>query len=210
MAYVGRPETHQVRGCAMTYLGHGLSDAGRHEDALSVKEAQLSMRRRLGDAEYNILAVQGNLAVTYDRLGRHDSALHMKRDVYSGRLKLHGEEHEETLRAATNYARSLLNLKRYAETKTLLRKTIPVASRVLGNSNHLALAIRAMYAQTLYADQAATLEDLRDAVTTLEETARTARRVLGGAYPTVVRMEQALGHARAVLRARETPSPGSS
>ena len=67
-----------------------------------------------------------------------------------------------------------------------------------------------MYAQTLYADQAATLDDLRDAVTTLEETARTARRVLGGAYPTVVRMEQALGHARAVLRARETQSLGSS
>ena len=100
----------------------------------------------------------------------------------------------------------LLNLKRYAETKTLLRKTIPVASRVLGE-NHLALAIRAMYAQTLYADQAATLDDLRDAVTTLEETARTARRVLGGAYPTVVRMEQALRHARAAIRARETPSP---
>ena len=28
----------------------------------------------------------------------------MQRDVYSGRLKLNGEEHEETLRAANNYA----------------------------------------------------------------------------------------------------------
>ena len=51
----------------------------------------------------------------------------------------------------------------------------------------------------------ATLDDLREAVTTLEETERTARRVLGRAHPIVVAMEQSLRNARAALRARETP-----
>ena len=62
----------------------------------------------------------------------------------------------------------------------------------------------------LYADPAATLDDLREAVTTLEETLRIGKRVLGSTYPDVVRMEESLRDARALLaalRARETP-PG--
>jgi len=57
----------------------------------------------------------------------------------------------------------------------------------------------------------ATLRELREAVTTIEETARTARRVLGGAHPVAKQIEQvSLRDARAALRARETPSPGSA
>ena len=50
----------------------------------------------------------------------------------------------------------------------------------------------------------ATLEDLREAVNTLEETAQTARRVLGGAHPTATGIETSLRNSRAMLRARET------
>ena len=56
----------------------------------------------------------------------------------------------------------------------------------------------------------ATLDDLREAATTLEETERTARRVLGGAHPLTGGIEQSLQYAQARLRARETPSPGSA
>jgi hypothetical protein len=66
-----------------------------------------------------------------------------------------------------------------------------------------------IYAMALFADDAATLDDLSEAVTTLEEVAPIARRVLGGAHPLVVNIERALQIARAKLRARETPSPGS-
>ena len=58
-------------------------------------------------------------------------------------------------------------------------------------------------------DTGATLDDLREAVTTLEDTARTARRVLGGAHPTTKGIGLSLGNARAALRARETPPSGS-
>ena len=53
----------------------------------------------------------------------------------------------------------------------------------------------------------ATLDDLREAVTTLEDTVRIARRVLGGTHPLTKYMEQYLQDARAALAARETPSP---
>ena len=64
--------------------------------------------------------------------------------------------------------------------------------------------MRACYGQSLYMDADATLDDLREAVTTLEDAARTARRVLGGAYPITVGIETCLRGARATLHARET------
>ena len=61
----------------------------------------------------------------------------------------------------------------------------------------------------IYRDAGATLDDLREAVTTLEKSERTARRVHGGAHPLTVDIELNLRKARAVLRAREA-SPGSA
>ena len=193
----------------MGTLGNGLSDAGRHADALSVREAELAMRRRLGDRESNILAVQSNLAATYRSLGRFEEALQMKRDGYTGHLNLYGTEHRETLIEANNYAASLLDLQRFAEAKTLLRKTMPVSRRVLGESDDTTLQMRLTYAMALYKDSTATLDDLNEAVEMLEETTRTARRVMGGAHPTTTAHEAALQEARAVLSARET-SPTSN
>ena len=59
------------------------------------------------------------------------------------------------------------------------------------------------YALALYKDDGATLDDLREAVTTLEDTARTAQRVFGRAHPMVVQLERSLRESRAALRARE-------
>ena len=71
--------------------------------------------------------------------------------------------------------------------------------------------MRILYAQALYKDASATLDDLREAVTTLEEIERIARRVLGGAHPDTVGIGHSLQVARAALRAREkTPPPGSA
>ena len=70
--------------------------------------------------------------------------------------------------------------------------------------------MRGLYAQALYLDTGASLDDLREAVTTLEELERTTRRVLGGAHPDVVGIENFLRDARAALRARETPPSGSA
>ena len=61
------------------------------------------------------------------------------------------------------------------------------------------------YARALYLDAGATLDDLREAVTTLEEIHGTARRVFGGAHPLTGWIEKDLPDARAALRACETP-----
>ena len=204
--YVGRPETDQARCMAMTELGNGLCDAGHDEDALSVREADLAMRLRLGASDFNLLIVQGNLAISYEKLGRNEEALRMSRDVYSRSLKLHGEENVETLRAAYNHAYYLCSLQRYAEARSLLRRTLPVVRRVLGEGHRLTFKMSWKYGDALYKDAGATLDDLREALTALEEAERTARRVFGGAHPDTVEIEGRLLLARAALRARETPS----
>ena len=64
--------------------------------------------------------------------------------------------------------------------------------------------MRWCYAKSLYEDDSATLDDLREAVATLEDIERTARRVLGGRHPNTVDIGQSLQIARAVLRVRES------
>ena len=208
--YVGRPETDRVHGMAMNLLGLGLSEAGYEEDALSVKEAELSTARRVGASEDSILVAQSNLATSYHQLGRLEETNRMLGDVYSGYCRLLGEDGETSLALAYNYANSFSELRRFEEAKALLRKTLPVARRVLGESHELTLRMRRIYAQTLYKDDAVTLDDLREAVTILEDAERTARRVLGGANPITMRIVAALRNARAALRARKTPSPPAS
>ena len=84
-----------------------------------------------------------------------------------------------------------------------MRKTVPVARRVLYENNEITISLRKIYARALAADPKATLGDIRKAVTILEELQRTARRLLGGAHPDVARMERSLRNAQALLRARE-------
>jgi hypothetical protein len=65
--------------------------------------------------------------------------------------------------------------------------------------------MRCNYAISLNGPDGATLDDLREAVTTLVDAGRLARRVLGGAHPITSAIEDALRRSRAALRARETP-----
>ena len=106
---------------------------------------------------------------------------------------------------------SLRDLEHFGEAKSLLRRLIPVARRVLRESNTITLRMRKVYAHALYKDADATLDDLREAVTTLKDTERSARRVLGGSHPLTMAFELDLKDTRAALRARETqPSAGGA
>ena len=104
---------------------------------------------------------------------------------------------------ASNYALSLIDLQRFEEARSVLRKMVPVARRVLGDCDRNTFTLRWHYALALYLDTGATLDDLREAVVTLEDTVRIVRRVLGGAHPTTEGLVKDLRNARAALRARE-------
>ena len=187
----------------MNLLGNGLHDAEHYGDAMAVQEAELAMARRLGTTEEYILNAQGNLAATYHMLRRFEEAIDMYRDVYHGFVKLNGEKDRDTLMVAENYATSLVSLQRFEEAKALLRKMMQVARRVLGESDSTTLRMRWNYAVALYRDPDASLDDIREAVETIEDTERTARRVLGSAHPIAEGVKNALQNARAALGARQ-------
>ena len=63
--------------------------------------------------------------------------------------------------------------------------------------------LRKIYGDSLCRADGATLDDVREAVETLEDTERTARRVLGAAHPTTVGIERSLRESRQVLSAHE-------
>ena len=63
--------------------------------------------------------------------------------------------------------------------------------------------MRLIYAMALYKADGATLEDLREAVTTLGDLVRTARRLLGGSHPVANGIEGYLRDAQKTLCTRE-------
>ena len=186
---------------AMGALGNGLYEVGHDEDALSVREADVSLKFRLGVSEERILATQSNIAQTYMQLGKLNDACRLMRYVYFGYLKAHGEEDRRTLLAASNYAASLTVVERLAEANSVIRKVMPVAQRVLGNNDEVTLKMRMNHANWLVEDPNATLKNVNEAIDTLEEIEPTVRRVFGIAHPFMADVERSLEYSRATLRA---------
>ena len=91
------------------------------------------------------------------------------------------------------------------------RREIRSASSSVVTASRTSLSVAQLpsvviYAETLYLNPGAKLDDLSEAVTTLEDAERIARRVLGGAHPVTRGIEHHLRNSRAVLRAREAQS----
>ena len=68
--------------------------------------------------------------------------------------------------------------------------------------------MRTTYARALFGDAAATLDDVRESVTTLGDVERIAQRVFGREHPLTKEVEREMQHARAALRVRETQPLG--
>ena len=196
----GPQEPHHLRVDAVEGL-HAVEAVQAVDDVY----ARIGQRQGLRDAAAGDgqRAVLGNIANSYHKLGQHEQAVCMRREVYTRSLKLFGEGHKETLVEVNNYAADLFELRRFDEAKSLLRKAIPVARRALGNSNENTLRLRWNYARALCNDPSATPDDLREAVTRLEELAPYARRILGGTHPGTTVIELSLRDAQAALRTAE-------
>ena len=82
-----------------------------------------------------------------------------------------------------------------------LRKNARDLRRSLKKRDKKKPRMRWIYGTALYRDTSATLDDLREAVTTLEDAERISRRVMGGAHPTTEGIEDDLQEARAALNA---------
>ena len=152
---------------------------------------------------------QGGLANTYQLLGKHEQALLLRRDVHAGQLRILGWENINTLTTTNNYASLLKELQRYEEAKSLICKTMPVARRVLGEFHEVTIKMLWVHADILCENNSSTLDDLRELLNTLEDSARGAKQVYGASHPFAKGFLYHIECSRLVIAARETPSPGS-
>ena len=200
--------------CAMQVLGSGLSEAKHHEDALHVKEAQLSMMRRLGDSEDNMLIMQMNLAISYLRLGRLEEALQMKRDVYSGHSRHRdlGPLHQNTLKAALNLSTALVNAGDYAEARAFTRDQTELARRALGADHPVTLDFQWGYSRAFTLDKGVSAEQLGEVATALEKTLEVSQRVRGREHPQTcnIRDELTIAKTKEEIARRPGECPGDA
>ena len=81
----------------------------------------------------------------------------------------------------------------------------PPVARGDAKSRDVGRIVRRAHALALYEDDASTLDDLREAVTILEDSVRITRRVFGGTHPLTTKIEDRLQKSRAALRALWCP-----
>ena len=133
----------------------------------------------------------------YTRLGRHQEALDLDRELYarSVALKLTGDL---AFRYALSLSKSLLDTRRFTEAKSLLREQYPKARQALGAEAEVVLNLRWNYAAALYAADGPR-DDVIEAVAILEELLTTARRIYGTHHHFPGFMQKDLEAARSKL-----------
>ena len=198
----------------MTELGNGLDAANHYEDALSVMEAEMSMLRRVGASEIDLLVAQNNLGCTYQRLGRLEDALQMKRDVYSGHSRHRdlGPLHQNTLKAALNLSTALVNAGDYAEARAFTRDQTELARRALGADHPVTLDFQWGYSRAFTLDKGVSAEQLGEVATALEKTLEVSQRVRGREHPQTCNIRNELTIAKTKEAIARTPGecPGDA
>ena len=187
----------QTRYCSDRQLAHGLFEAKRHDEALSVWEVDVATEERLGTSELNTLLTRGNLVLGYYNVGRIDDALRLQREVYAGyqSIDVSSELRRECLDSAVSNLIELLGATReFEEAKSLAREKIPAIIDRHGPDHTLTLEVRTWYARALFLEG----EDLSEAESVLEDVWRRSKRVLGDSYPDTERARKFLEEVRSV------------
>ena len=94
---------------------------------------------------------------------------------------------------------SLLNLRNYTEIRSLLRKYLPLARRVMGHDHEVSRTMTETLAQSLFQQGAAPRDNVLEAAEILTEHNQRLRQIFGSAHPVTQRSERNLGSIRECL-----------
>ena len=178
----------------MTALGNGLVDVERHEERLRILEVELATEKRVGARESDMLRVKGNIASTYQSLGRLEEALSLEREIYARHVALEGVDSDMTMIALICLANTLSKLHRYEEVLGFAQDKIAVCQRVLGAEHEHTFFLRELYAVALF--NIGSHEDREQAEAILADIVQKMRRVLGAHHPRTRIAEDSLRKAR--------------
>ena len=210
---------------AACILTRSLCMIGRHEEALPIAEMYLeSLRERQPDERYhpdeqaraavleakqaNILGAQGMIVGIMVDLGRLEEAVELQREVFAGCIELDGLEHKDTIYQGSVLVVALLKVNRVAESQELADELLAAAEQFLPEDDQTMMWLESAYYRTVYADDAATVEELSAVVTDLDELRQRSQRVFGAGHSTTAKIQGHLTEAREKLdEARGEPAP---
>jgi tetratricopeptide (TPR) repeat protein len=113
----------------MHNLANSYSAAGRHEEALQLREETLALRKaKLGPDHHETLRSMHNLANSYHALGRYDEALQLREETLALRKAKLGPDHLETLMSMWGLAESLAQADRGAEAVPIIDECVERAA----------------------------------------------------------------------------------
>ena len=146
-------EKHPDTLDAMNNLALMLSDLGRYDNALTMQEKVLALRKEiLGENHPDTIGAIGNLALTLSYLGHYDDALNFQEKALKLFKKILGEKRPDTLDAMNNLALTLIDLGRYEEALQVQEKVLTLRKEISGENhldtldamNNLALTLNAL------------------------------------------------------------------
>jgi hypothetical protein len=113
-----------------------LSEQGYDSEAEKFQIKVLDVRSRtFGEEHPNTIWAMGNLANTYESLGKYADAETLQIKVLDIRNRLFGEEHPDTIGAMQNLANAYHSSGKYADAEKLQIKVLDLRNRVLGEEH---------------------------------------------------------------------------
>ena len=191
---MGRPEESAVRFDALGNLGQGLLDVDEVDAALQTFESNLAITLRINPHdETHSLLCKHFIARCHQKTGRHEEAARLFRLVYAKRKAQ--KDTMTALYAAFHLARSLIELGRYADAKSLM---LPL-QRGLDSRVEQRPLMRRVYAEALYKTEGASRDEVFEAATILEDVLSLMRRRCGAGHPGTVETLTELDRVRMML-----------
>lgn len=134
-------------------LANMLSDSGNSQEALPIAEAIAATRARLFGADSpDAVKARLNLSSIYARSGHFKEAIALQAEVADSRIRVLGPNHPGTLFIQLNRAATLHQAGQSQAALVQLDKFLPIAQKVLGDSDNqvqMGYAIRAQAAEAL-------------------------------------------------------------
>jgi hypothetical protein len=140
---------YNVHGSIALY--EGMEESVRR--AVAYFEKSLQMFEAIDDdegivtAKSNIATAKGNIAITkskYKGGNNNEEVLKASHELYELRIAEYGGEHENTIRAGTNYAIDLQKANRREEARELLLKLLATSKQVFGSDHNITKRVESM------------------------------------------------------------------
>ena len=182
-------DTEQIRSCLMRAFVDA-NELGLTDEALTLQHGVEIIQSLMGSAHSDVLALQNNLATTYEKAGRLNEAITLFEQVLSDRIRILGDKHPDTLASRNNLAGAYLAANRPEESIALYEQVLTDRIGILSDDHPDTLASRNNLA---YAYQS--IGCFTEAISQLQQVLADSTGLLGEDHPQTLTAHNNLAYA---------------